>query len=188
MCQMETLMGKQKRAIRKRKKWVCVSLLVRCDVWNVADVETEKNWYFKLLKRMVNVQRRTCEKSQKSIRWISRIFKVLESTKIVECACEFIILSSLWKAVDGGVFASCQLVMPCGGARVHIQNHNLWTHQDHISRSHNQFEKVNRNVEERKKATAIDGYSINLNYVKCTLHYTFRMILQCNIRVNRIHR
>lgn len=50
------------------------------------------------------------------------------------------------------IFASCQLVMPCGCARVHIQNHNLWTHQDHISRSHNQFGKVNRNVEERKKS------------------------------------
>lgn len=27
------------------------------------------------------------------------------------------------------------------GCLVHIQNHNLWTHQDHISRSHNQLKR-----------------------------------------------
>lgn len=37
--------------------------------------------------------------------------------------------------------SGCRFRNPTGCCLVHIQNHNLWTHQDHISRSHNQLKR-----------------------------------------------
>lgn len=98
---------------------------------------------------------------------------VLESNVIIERAVR---ANSLFyrhyeESVDG------VSAMPTGyaapwRARVHIQNHNLWTHQDHISRSHNQFEKVNRKVKKKNRNWRLLN---NSQLCEMQLHYTFRI-------------